>query len=196
MHDLMHTTNGRGALGSYGAENVVSSIVGPALYQLNAAKSGRVLRDYRSAENVGLLIVPVSTDSDAYLKAAYWAAVAAQLQAPTNSAGLIAVAQRYYQQGATLAFNANVRGSSGSAVAILQQASREVSAYASTAQSRGIANFLNDLGQSDVVLRQAQTGVGGSGFYETLGDVSMYAWIGTGIFLVALFALTRARPQE
>ena len=191
MHDLTLTTNGRGAL-SYGA-SATSSIAGPALYQLNAARSGRVLSDYRYAESVGLLTQPVSTDSDAYLKAAYWAAVAAQLQGPAANAGLIAVAQRYYQQGATLAFNANTRGDSGSAVAILQQASREVNAYATGSATRGIANFLNDLGQSDVVLRQSQAGVGASKLQDVLGDVSMYTWIGAGVFLVALFALTRVR---
>jgi hypothetical protein len=192
----MLSTDGRGSLGggpgtTYGA--ATASLAGPALYQLNAARTGRGLRDYRMAESVGLFTVPVYTDADAYLKAAWWAAVAAQLQAPSGSAGLIAVAQRYYQQGASLAFSGS--GAQGSATAILQQASREVAAYAMIQPVRGIANFLNDLGQSEVVLQQAQGGADPSGLQTVLGDVSQYVWLGVGVFVLAVIALSRSRAE-
>ena len=187
-HDLVLSTDGRGSMErSYGA-SAGSALAGPALYQLNAARSGRALGDYRSAESVGLFVVPVTTDADAYLKAAWWVAVAAQLQ---RSNDLATIAQRYYQAGATLAFGGS--SASGSVVAILQQASREVAAHATLPQTRGIANFLNDLGQSDVVLRQSQLGVGGSGLQQALGDVSMYTWIGVGLFLATVIVLSRVR---
>ena len=60
---------------------------------------------------------------------------------------------------------------------------------------RGIANFLNDLGQSEVVLQQAQGGADPSGLQTVLGDVSQYVWLGVGVFVLAVIALSRSRAE-
>jgi len=189
MHDLIYSTHGRGSLGADMPLAQQTALTAPALYQLQAAKSGRTLADYRQAESVGTFTIPVSTDAEAHLKAAYWASVAAQIQ-PAQRAAFIAIAARRYALGAAIAFKGATSGG-GSPVSILQDTAREMSAYAATKQTRGIVDFLNDMGQSDVVLARAQSGEGASWFSSLLGETTQYAWLGVAAFAAALFLLAR-----
>jgi hypothetical protein len=189
VHDTRFSTGGRGTLGADLPIVQQTMLTAPALYQLNAAKSGRTLADYRQAESVGLFAIPVSTDAEAHLKAAYWAAVAAQLQ-PAQRGAFAAIAARRYALGAALAFKSAL-SESDSVVSVLRDTAREMSAYAATTQTRGIVDFLNDMGQSDVVLKRAQSGEGGSWFSSFLGETTQYAWLGVAAFTVALVLLAR-----
>lgn len=189
VHDTHFSTGGRGTLGADMPLVQQTALTSPALYQLNAAKSGRTLADYRQAESVGLFAIPVSTDAEAHLKAAYWAAVAAQLQ-PAQRGAFIAIAARRYALGATLAYQSAL-SESGSVVSILRDTAREMSAYAATSQTRGIVNFLDDMGQSAVVLKRAQTGEGASWFSALLGETTQYVWLGVAAFTAALVLLAR-----
>lgn len=193
MHDLTLSTDGRGSLG-YGVDQTAlmrqTVLPGPTLFQLRAAQSGRVLTDYRQAEQVNLFTIPVATNAEANLKAAFWAAVAAQIQ-PQSAGNLIAIAQRRYAAGAALAFNRGELDTTGQAVAILQDAAREIAANAYHPQVRGIVEFLNDMGQSDVVLRRMQTDTGAGSFQQILGGTTQFVWIGLGLFTVAFIFLSR-----
>ena len=172
-----------------------SALAAGALYQLNAAKSGRRISDYRQAERVETFALAAANDAGAHLKAAFWIAVAAQLQ-PESAAALIPIAQRYYQAGATLAFSASTKSKTGSVTSILSAASQQLRAYANTQQTIGIADFLADMSQSSVALQRLADVTGKTSPTNLGGDLAQYAWIGVGLFILGVVALTITRRQS
>jgi len=191
------STTAWSAYGDLTADQVAARSVlpGGALYQLNAAKSGRRIVDYRQAENVETFALAAANDAGAHLKAAFWIAVAAQLQ-PESAASLIPIAQRYYQAGATLAFSYGTKGTAGSVTSILSAASQQLRAYATTRQTAGIADFLADMSQSSVALQRLADVTGKTSPTNIGGDLAQYAWIGVGLFILGVVALTVTRRQS
>lgn len=166
-----------------------------ALYQLNAAKSGRRISDYRQAEAVETFAQAAANDAGANLKAAYWLAVAAQLQ-PESAGALLPLASRYYQAGATLAYSYDTKNTRSAVTAILGGASAQLSAYATTRQVQGIVAFLNDISQSSVALQRLADVTGDTSLPNVGGDLTQYAWIGVGLFVLGIVALTFSRRNE
>jgi hypothetical protein len=190
-------------LTQYGAAPVSARVelVTGAMRQLNAAKTGRRLPSYASAEDVHTFLQPAANDAGAWLKGAYWLAVAAQVE---GSNLLVGEAQRFYERGAAMAYSAGTKDVTGGIRSILLDAAGRLRSYGSTAFSRQTADMLEDRADAAVILAQqesAQTGRGLLGLFglqpggESGTNWVTWAMLGLGgvVLFSTVFALAKRR---
>ena len=190
-------------LTQYGAAPVSArtELVTGAFRQLQAAKTGRRLPSYASAEDVHTFLQPASNDAGAWLKGAYWLAVAAQVE---GSNLLVGEAQRFYERGAAMAYSAGTKDVTGGIRSILLDAAGRLRSYGATAFSRQAADMLEDRADAAVILAQqesAQTGRGLLGLFglqpggESSTNWVTWAMLGLGgvVLFSTAFALAKRR---
>lgn len=185
-------------LAEYGAAPMSARVelVTGAFRQLQAAKGGRRLPTYASAEDVYTFLQPATNDTGAWLKSAYWLAVAAQVE---GSGLLVGEAQRFYERGAAMAYSSGTKDASGGVRAILLDAAGRLRAYGASAFSRQAADMLEDRADAAVILAQqerAQTGRGIMGLFGLQpggeGSTNWVTWAMLGLGGVVLFSATFA----
>jgi hypothetical protein len=183
----------------YGAAPVSARVelVTGALRQLNAAKTGRRLPTYASAEDVYTFLQPAANDAGAWLKGAYWLAVAAQVE---GSGPLVTEAQRFYERGSALAYASGTKDVTGGIRSILQDAAGRLRSYGTSTFSRQAAEMLEDRADPSVILAQQERVQTGRGFLNLFGaeGEGAYNWvtvamlgIGGVVLFSTLFSLLR-----
>jgi hypothetical protein len=181
-------------LTQYGAAPVSARVelVTGALRQLNAAKTGRRLPTYAHAEDVYTFLQPAGNDAAAWLKGAYWLAVAAQVE---GSGLLVNEAQRFYERGAGMAYSSGTKDVSGGIRSILLDAAGRLRAYGASPFSRQAADMLEDRADAAVILaqqEQVQTGRGLLGLLGLqpggVGSTNWVTWAMLGLGGVVLFS--------
>lgn len=190
-------------LAQYGAAPVSARVelVTGALRQLNAAKTGRRLPTYASAEDAYTFLQPAANDAGAWLKGAYWLSVAAQVEG--NNA-LVGEAQRFYERGAGMAYAAGTKDVSGGIRSILLDAAGRLRAYGTGKFSSQAADMLEDRADASVILAQqerVQTGQGLLGMFGLqpggAGGANWVTWalvgVGSVVLFSTLFALAKRR---
>jgi len=189
-------------LAEYGAAPVSARVelVTGAMRQLQAAKTGRRLPSYASAEDVHTFLQPAANDAGAWLKGAYWLAVAAQVE---GSNLLVGEAQRFYERGASMAYSAGTKGDTGGIRSILLDAAGRLRSYGSTAFSRQAADMLEDRADAAVILAQQESAQTGRGIMGLLGlqpggegSTNWVTWAMVGLGGVVLFSTVFALAKR
>ncbi len=177
-------------------------LVAGALRQLSASKSGRRLPTYANAEDVHTFLQPSANDAGAWLKGAYWLAVAAQVE---GNGFLVNEAQRFYERGAALAYASGTKDQKGGVSSILRDAAGRLRTYGTTRLSAQVADMLEDRADPAVILAQQGT-VQTGGLLSWLGfstgggsgpNWTAYGFLALGSVVVVstLFALMRRRSE-
>lgn len=201
VHGMILSSQQGDLLTQYGAAPVSARVelVSGALRQLQAARSGRRLPAYANAEDVYTFLQPSANDAGAWLKGAYWLAVAAQVEG--NNA-LANEAQRFYERGAALAYASGTKDQTGGVASILLDAAGRLRAYGQSRLSSQVADMLEDRADPAVILAQRDT-VQTGGMLAWLGispggkgpNWTTYAFIGLGslVLFSTVFSLLKRR---
>jgi len=175
-----------------------ATLAGIALRQLNAAKSGRRLNVYSQAEDVYEALQTPVNDAGAWLKSAYWLAVAAQIE---GSNTFVESAARAYERGAALAFATYTRGQDSGVISILRDTAGILRTYSSKESARQIAAMLESRADAAAIdARKAQIGGGATGLLgrlfgfrsETAGEANWVTYSLLGVGALVLFSTTFA----
>lgn len=183
---------------------------GYASDQIKLAKAGSRLSSYKGGANAGEMINTSSTDAEAYMKAAYWLAVASRL---TGDAGTASAASSFQTKG-KLIFSLPLSSYlTGSIEQIMQDAAAKLP-RSSNAGIKSIGVILGRQADSHEVdtkrlARQGTTEIAWEAAKETAKDLKKpydyltkpkpwwhkWAW-GAGLSVVALVALRLAFSRE
>jgi hypothetical protein len=194
FHGAIVTHQQGDLLAQYGAAPVSARVelVTGALRQLNAAKTGRRLTSYASAEDAYTFLQPAANDAGAWLKGAYWLAVAAQVEG--NNA-LVGEAQRFYERGAAMAYAAGTKDVSGGIRSILLDAAGRLRSYGTGKFSSQAADMLEDRADAAVILAQQERVQTGRGLLDLFGlqpggegSTNWVTWAMVGLGGVVLFS--------